>query len=139
MNKDEILELLPQRPPMVMIEGVLSADAHSCRSFFSVDSGHLFCENGRFEAAGLVENMAQTAAAHAGYLARKEQKSPPAGYIAGIKNLQIVTLPVVGEQIETEISLQHQVMNFRIIAARVFCKEAEIACCEMKILVNERE
>lgn len=138
--KDQaVIDLLPQKPPMVMLDSLLYADETKCRSGLSIRAGHLFCDENKFREPGLIENMAQTSAIQASYLAQQTGKQPPAGFIAGIKRLKIKTLPQIGARIETEIEIVQQVLDIRVINARVFVGEQEIASCEMKILVKERE
>ena len=63
-----ILELIPQRPPFVLVDEVVFADDSSIETQFCIQGDHYFSRNGFFHGSGLIENMAQSAAAHAGYL-----------------------------------------------------------------------
>ena len=46
-----------------------------------------------FKEPGLVENIAQTAAARAGYISHTENKPVLVGYIGAVNNLQVFSLP----------------------------------------------
>jgi 3-hydroxymyristoyl/3-hydroxydecanoyl-(acyl carrier protein) dehydratase len=49
-----ITELLPQRPPFVMIDEILEADEKISRGRFEIREGHLFVEGGYFTVPGIV-------------------------------------------------------------------------------------
>ena len=61
-------ELIPQRPPFVMIDRLVSSDKVYSVTELEVRSDNLFVDNGRMSASGLVENIAQTCAARIGYI-----------------------------------------------------------------------
>ncbi|MDR2814115.1 MAG: pseudouridylate synthase, partial [Prevotellaceae bacterium] len=58
-----ILELLPQRPPFVMVDTLLYCDREVTVTSLLVRDGNIFCDNGRLTEAGVIENIAQTCAA----------------------------------------------------------------------------
>jgi len=133
---NEIHSYIPQRPPFVMVDEVLHADETLVRTKFTITSDNLFAVNGNFTEPGLVENMAQTAAAGTGYKARQDGKEAPVGYIAALKNLKIDSLPRINDTITTEITFQHTVMNAHIVQGRVMVADKEIANCELKIFIK---
>ena len=53
-------ELLPQRPPFVMIDRLLSSDAVYSVTELEVRDDNIFVEDERLTASGLIENIAQT-------------------------------------------------------------------------------
>ena len=63
----QLLKLIPQRHPMVMIDKLFFSDAEKCITGLHINEENIFCNNGFFCEPGLIENMAQTAAVHAGY------------------------------------------------------------------------
>lgn len=135
MNPD-VLQLLPQQPPFVLIDALLQADESLIRSSFTIPEGHVLCADGRFSEAGLVENMAQTAAAGTGKQAKDQGLPAPVGYIGALKNLKVQEIPAVGDTITTEVRVLHRVMQATIIEARVWMDEKEIASCELKIFIR---
>ena len=62
----DILDLIPQRPPMVMVDRLLHCDPVVTETEFTVREENILVENGRMSACGLVENIAQTCAARMG-------------------------------------------------------------------------
>ena len=135
---NNISSLIPQKPPFVMIDQLLHSDEMVTRSCFCITEDNVFTINGQFTEAGLMENMAQTAAARAGYMAGLENKPVEVGYIGSVKNLEIFGLPQTNDNIQTEIKIEDQVFNVSMISGRVWCNDKLIAQCEMKIFM-ERE
>ncbi|OJW84938.1 MAG: hypothetical protein BGO69_10360 [Bacteroidetes bacterium 46-16] len=137
MTETKAMQYIPQAAPFVMIDEVTKADDTVSQTIFTVREGHLFVDNGRFTEPGLVENMAQTAAAGTGYKARQNGQAAPVGYIGAVKNLVIHELPQTGDTITTEISFIHQVMNAHIVQGRILKEGREIASCELKIFLQQ--
>jgi len=138
MEQTEVLAYIPQRPPFVMIDAVLHADEQLVRTSFTVHEGHLFVADGVFTEPGLVENMAQTAAAGTGYRARQEGKPAPVGFIGALKNLRIHMLPPVGAVIVTEIVFLQQVLQAHLVQGKIRMGEKEVASCEFKIFLQDQ-
>ena len=132
-----ITDFIPQRPPFVMIDDIVSADDAVSRTTFTVREGHLFVDGGVFTEPGLVENMAQTAAAGTGYKAQQEGKPAPVGFIGALKNLKVDQLPKVGDTLTTDVVFKMQVMNAHIVQATVKLNDKEIANCELKIFLQQ--
>ena len=137
MTVTHITELLPQRPPFVMIDEILEADDKISRGRFEIREGHLFVENGFFTEPGIVEHIAQTAGAGTGYKYKKAGKPTPMGYIGAIKNLNIIELPKVGDTLITEIAFVATVMSVHMVQGRVYNDGKEIANCELKIFLQQ--
>jgi 3-hydroxymyristoyl/3-hydroxydecanoyl-(acyl carrier protein) dehydratase len=134
-DESVITEYIPQKEPMVMVGKLLSIEGGKTISSFLIREDNIFCENGHFLEAGLIENMAQTAATGVGYLAKKEKKDPPVGFIGGIKSLRIYSLPETGDEIITEITVEHQVFDATVVNGRIYLKDTLIAECELKIFI----
>lgn len=135
-NEENIEQYIPQRPPFVMVDRVLFDDATLTRTAFLVKPDNLFLEEGRLEAAALVENIAQTAAAGAGYKAIHQQQPVKVGFIGAIKNLVVHALPVAGQTLTTETRLVNTVFNVSIVEGKIICDERVMATCEMKIFLQ---
>lgn len=134
---EDIETLIPQRPPFVMIGSLQHYDASVTRSGFTVDGDNIFVEQGYFTEPGLVENIAQTAAARAGYIAVTESKPVQLGYIGAIKDLEIYKLPTVNDELVTEIELINEVFNVSVIKGKIWCSNVLMAQCEMKIFISQ--
>lgn len=132
----DILSLIPQQPPFVMVGELLYADETVSRTSFTVTADNVMVSNGFFTEGGLLENMAQTAAAGAGYATISQNKPVEAGYIGAVKNLVIHHLPAVSDVLETEVMFKEQVFNVTLVTATVSSKGKPIAGCEMKIFIG---
>jgi 3-hydroxyacyl-[acyl-carrier-protein] dehydratase len=136
-SDNQILELIPQRPPVVMIDKLLQSGNNRTVSALTITSQNLFFENGHLSESGLVENIAQTAAAGVGYVCKIENRKVPVGFIASIKDLKIIALPPAGVEIITEAEITNTVMGVSILHGRVKLDGNILAECEMRIFVKE--
>jgi predicted hotdog family 3-hydroxylacyl-ACP dehydratase len=135
---ENILPLIPQRPPFVMIDKLLYCGENISRTGFLIRGDNIFVENGEFREPGLVENIAQTAAARAGYISQLENKPVLAGYIGSVKNLEIFSLPKTGDELVTEITIEKQIFDVTLISGKIRCYEMVLAQCEMKIFIKNQ-
>lgn len=131
-----ILDILPQRPPFVFIDYLLYCDQTVGKTSFLIKENNLFLENNYFSEAGLIENMAQTCAAHIGYNNRHEDIK--IGLIGAVKNLKIYQLPEINQSIETKIQVTNAIFNTTIVDAEIVCEEKVIAQCELKVSITEK-
>ena len=132
-----ILSCIPQRAPFVLVDKILFSDDSITRSEFFVLDDNIFVENGCLKEPGLVENIAQTAAARAGYISLLEDKPVSLGYIGAIKNLEIYFFPSTGDKLLTEITIENQIFDVTLISGKITCNEKPVAKCEMKIFINQ--
>ncbi len=132
----QITDLIPQRPPFVMVDTVLASDASSTLSSFFIREDNLFVENGIFREPGMIENIAQTVAAGRGYQGRLENKAPRIGYIGSVKNVKIHFLPKVNTKLETRVEITSQVLQFTSVSGKILSEGKLAAECELVIAVN---
>lgn len=132
----DIQSLIPQAAPFVMIDQLLYADDNITRTSFRIKEGHVFVEDGLFREPGLMENIAQTAAAGAGYRAKQENNPIAGGFIGAVKNFEVFALPAINEEIATEVVIKNQVFNVTIIEGKIWDGEKLIASCEMKLFIG---
>ena len=130
-----VLELLPQRPPFVMIDSLLSFDAVNTVTCLKIREDNLFFDDGCFTAYGITENIAQTAAARLGYINYINKTEVKIGYIGAVKNLRVLRTPKAGEEIVTTITLKEEVFGMSLVDAVVRSGNEIMAECEMKIAV----
>jgi predicted hotdog family 3-hydroxylacyl-ACP dehydratase len=136
-SKKNITDFIPQREPIVMIDDLVEAsDIHSVTQL-QIRNENIFVEGGRFTEPGLVENIAQTAAAQVGYQCSVKNIPVPLGYIAAVKNLTIFKLPVVNSRITTSIKIVNQVLDVTLAEGKVVNENGDECCrCEMRIFVK---
>lgn len=126
---------IPQKPPMVMVDRVTKASEGVVETTFLVREENVLCDRGVFTEAGLVENMAQTAAAGIGAKPDLSGKEPPVGFIGGIRNLKIMRYPAAGDELVTRITVEHEVFDASVVLGEVFLREELIASCQLKIFL----
>lgn len=134
---ENIETLIPQRPPFVMIGKLLNFSETATTTGFTIKPDNIFVENGLFREPGLVENIAQTAAARAGYVSQTENKPVLVGYIGAVNNLQVFMLPKTGDELITEITIENQIFDVTLISGKVTCNGQPVAQCKMKIFINQ--
>jgi predicted hotdog family 3-hydroxylacyl-ACP dehydratase len=140
VTKDKIQDFIPQRPPMIMVDALLSHDGGQSTSSLKVEANNLFCSGGVLREAGLIENMAQTAALHTGWEAMQHYGGqhgfkPPVGMIGAVKKFKLYRLPEVDTELVTGISILTHVFNATIISGKVFMGRELLAECEMQIFI----
>jgi len=131
-----ITDYIPQRPPMVMIDELIEAGEHAVVSSFCILPSSIFTNDGKFSEAGLVENIAQTAAAMVGHRCISQNIPVPLGFIAAVKDLKINFVPDVNSVIQTKVSVTNTVMNVTIIEGKIEQSNNVLCTCEMKILIT---
>ncbi|MFT3932040.1 MAG: 3-hydroxyacyl-ACP dehydratase [Chitinophagaceae bacterium] len=136
---ENIESLIPQRKPFVMIDTLAGGNGDFTKTRLHVKADNIFVENGFFTEPGLLENIAQTAAAKAGYEAQKDNEPVRVGYIGAVKNFEVHALPAVGDIIETEIVIGNQVFDVSVVKGTIRCGEKLIARCEMKIFIKNHK
>jgi len=131
----ELEKLLPHEHPMLMVDTLVKSDSEITITNFTIKQDNVFCNNGILKEAGLIENMAQTAALRSGYNSKLKNSTVQTGYIASIKNLTILFLPKINEIIETKVIQKTEIGNIKVISAYIKLKEKLIAKCEMTVII----
>jgi len=134
---NDIQSLIPQKPPFVMVDKLLSVTETATTTGFSIKADNIFVQDGVFKEPGLVENIAQTAAASAGYVSHTQNKPVLVGYIGAVNNLQVFALPKTGDELITEITTENQIFDVTLISGKITCNGQLIAQCKMKIFINQ--
>lgn len=133
----DILDLIPQRPPMVMVSDHISYDERNTVTTFYIKKENIFCRDGFFTEPGLIENIAQTCAVRIGYFNKINDKEILIGFIGAIKELKIHFLPPAEIKIRTEVFIETEILGFTLIRGKVFSDEKLCAECEMRILIRQ--
>lgn len=135
---EDIIPLIPQKPPFVMVGKLIHVDDNHTRSSFLINRDNVFVMNNQFLEAGLMENIAQTAALRAGYTAQIESKPVVVGYIGAVSGFEVYGLPRVDDEITTEITVENQIFDITVLSGRVWHNENLLAKCEMKLFSTSK-
>ena len=134
---EELYKLIPQRNPIVMVDTFFCADEEGAETGLRVQSGNLFCKDGLLREPGMIEHVAQSAAAFAGYAPFTKGESPKLGFIGEVKKFKIVRLPEVGEFLHTSLHVLGEAAGVTLISAETKSGEEVLATCQMKIFIKE--
>ena len=137
VTKQNILNYIPQREPICLVHSIYECSDQESTTGFFVESNNFFINNNQLSEAGVIENLAQSCAAHAGYICSLRNLPPKVGFIANIKDLEIFSLPPVNAELITVIKLKAYVMNVTLVVATSSCNGIPVAECEMKIFIQE--
>jgi predicted hotdog family 3-hydroxylacyl-ACP dehydratase len=129
--------LIPQRPPIVMVDVVWSADEQSADTGLTIQEDNIFVKDGFFREPGLIEHIAQSAAAFAGYGTFVRGEEPKLGFIGEIKDCVFNLMPPVGSELRTHTQLVTEIGGIRLINAEVRLKDELVATCVMKFFLKD--
>jgi predicted hotdog family 3-hydroxylacyl-ACP dehydratase len=136
LQGEGIYQLIPQRPPITMVDKLWDADAESATTGLTIKADNIFVSEGMFREPGLIEHIAQSAAAFAGYEAYSKGLPPRIGYIGEIKKCHIYFFPQVGQQLKTQIRLTGKAGEVSLIEALTECEGEKAVECQMKIFLK---
>ena len=134
---EELYKLIPQRNPIVMVDTFFWADEESAETGLHVQSDSIFCEGGLLREPGMIEHVAQSAAAFAGYASFTKGEAPKLGFIGEVKKFKIDRLPKVGEFLRTRLRVLGEAAGVTLISAETKSGEEVLATSQMKIFIKE--
>ena len=139
VNRTDIIKYIPQRWPMVMIDDLVEASDTHAVTGFEIQPDNIFIRDHSLAEPGLVENIAQTAAAQVGFVCMQKNIPVPIGYIAAIKDLKIHALPAENTRIDTTITVKNQVMDITLVQGEIRQNETLLCSCEMRIFAKLKQ
>lgn len=134
---EEIFRLIPQRPPMVMVDTLYSARVEGGVTGLAVKEENLFCIGGHLTEPGIIEHSAQSAAAFAGYRYYLAGEEPHIGLIGEIKTFSIERTPAVGEKLRTEVHVEGEAMGMSLVRTETYVDGHKIAGGVIKIFIAD--
>lgn len=136
---DALLSLIPQRPPIVMVDKFYGIEEDRSYTGLTVTSDILFIENNHLHEPGIIEHIAQSAAVRVGYGCVQSKRPVPLGFIGSVDKMTIHLLPEAGQELDTEIKIIQEVGEITLIGATVKCGDILVAECRMKIVLKRDE
>lgn len=134
MTIDDVTSLIPQRPPILVVDRFECGDEESCTTELVIRENNMFLSDGRMAAEGIIEHIAQTAAAYIGYRRKLAGEEVNLGFIGDIKKCAIAeTMPAVGKTIKTTMRVVSQVGGITMIAAESKVDDVAVLSCRMKL------
>lgn len=134
----DVTELLPQQRPFVMIDRLVHIDETTVVSKFQIKSDNLFLDENYFTAPGIIENIAQTAAARMGYINKYVNKGDiTLGFIGEVKNLVFEECPKINDELTTTVEITNEVLSTLLAKTEVRVNDKLIAHGNMKISMTD--
>ena len=135
-----IKQLIPQRSPIMMVDELLCVNGDEAQCRLAVREDNFFLEeDGLIAEVGIIEHIAQSASAFAGYRAVVEEGAtePPVGYIGEVKNFECYDLPSVGDTVHTRMEVVAKMADVTLVQAETSLNGKPTAVCQMKIFIQK--
>lgn len=132
-----ITDLIPQRPPFVMVDKVLSCDNTDAITEFVVREDNIFLDDMKLSPAGIIENMAQSCAARMGCISRLSSGTIKIGFIGDIRDCTILRQPDCHETLTTHVEVIEEVFNLTLANVETKVADEVIASARMKIALTD--
>ncbi|MFL9844668.1 hypothetical protein [Flavobacterium rhizosphaerae] len=135
LKHNEVERLIPQKAPFVMVDALFSFEENKLVAGFTVPYGNIFVTEGCFTEPGIIEHMAQSVALYTGYQYYLKNEPAPTGYIGSIKDVKVLTLPAVGDELVTKISVLQEFMGITLVDIVTLVNGNTIATSQMKTVL----
>ena len=138
-NSTDIERLIPQRSPILMVDELLEATDEKAICQLTLRADNFFMQfDGTLAEVGIIEHIAQSASALAGYKAIKAGATrPPVGYIGEVKNFHLYQIPVLGDVLRTTVTMGPTVQGVSIVWGTTQIGDQVVADTQLKIFVKE--
>lgn len=135
--QEDPLELIPQRPPMVLVDRFEGIDAEGVSTTgYTVVPAGLFVAGGRMSECGIIEHMAQSAAARIGWCCRAEGRPVPVGFIGAVSRLELHDLPRTGVHLRTRLRIVQEIGPLSLAEVRTEADGRPLAEGNLKIYLQ---
>jgi 3-hydroxymyristoyl/3-hydroxydecanoyl-(acyl carrier protein) dehydratase len=133
LDQFEMTSLIPQRPPFMMVDKILSCDDTDAVTEFLVRQDNILLDGNQLSSAGIVENMAQSCAARMGCVNLLHNRPIKLGFIGEIKNLKINRQPMLNDHLITEVHILMDVFDMTLASVYTKVNGEVIAEARMKL------
>ena len=136
---EDIQKLIPQRNPIIQVDELTRVEGDSAETRLLVKADNYFIDEDQlFAEPGLIEHIAQSASAFAGYQDLQQgATTPPVGYIGEVKRFHCYRRPAIGEQLHTTIIMGAEVAGVTMLTGETRVGEEVVADTQMKIFVEQ--
>lgn len=130
---NEILQIIPQRPPFVFIDKLIFADESGAEVTYVVkEDCPLICDK-KLPLAGILEHVAQSCAARIGHIQSSQNEPIRIGYIGAVKKIELFRSPSVGECLTTKVKLIDCVLDISLLQCDTYVADELIAQTTIKL------
>ena len=125
----DITVLVPHAKPMLLVDKLVRADQNSLCSEVTIGKYTLFCHEDGVDAWIGIEYMAQTVAAHAGFLAHRKNEPVRIGFLLGTRHYQCqVNIFPFGATLQIQVERQYLSEDgLGSYECRIFAQDQELA------------
>ncbi|MBR1933329.1 MAG: beta-hydroxyacyl-ACP dehydratase [Prevotella sp.] len=132
----EIERLIPQRKPFVMVDEFEATAENAAQTALYVRADNLFVlPDGTLAETGLIEHIAQSAAALAGFQSASGGE-PRIGLIGEVKHFECHRRAAAGEVVHTVIAFGLSFGSVTLVQGHCRIGEEEIASAKLKIFMQ---
>ena len=132
----DIERLIPQRYPMVMVDEFEATAENVAQTALLVRADNLFMlADGTLSETGLIEHVAQSAAALAGYQSASNGQ-PRIGLIGEVKHFECHRRPMASEVVHTTIEFGFSFGSVTLVLGHCRIGDEEIASANLKIFMQ---
>jgi histidine ammonia-lyase len=125
------------RPPMRLVQRLRWVEDSCAEGETTLSVGDVGVDqDGRVEAAALVELVAQTYAAAQGYQDQRSGKPANLGYLVGVSDFRIDRLPSAGQRLLIKIKSSSAFEDFYLVEGQVLCDNCVVAGGTLKVWVQ---
>jgi predicted hotdog family 3-hydroxylacyl-ACP dehydratase len=135
IEKESLEQLLPQKFPFVMVTALCDYSENTLVSGLKVNEDNIFYHDGILLESGLIEHMAQSVALHTGYSFFLRDEPAPTGYIGSIKEVQILKLPRLNQEIKTTVTILQEFAGITLVDLTSRIDDEVIATGQMKTIL----
>ena len=134
---EELFELIPQRPPIVMVDLLRNVTDSGAETGLLIQENNLFVHDGQFCEPGLIEHIAQSAAAFAGFKGYAAGEKPRLGYIGELKRFIFYARPSAGQRLSTTLRVLGEAGGITLMSAETRVGDEFVVEGQMKIFLAE--
>lgn len=133
-----ITDIIPQREPIIMVHKVISAIEDKFVTSFEIENDNIFLKGNILQEPALIENIAQSAAAGFGILAKQAgEENNSLGFIGSITKVVCHKLPKIGDTINTSVNIVMKFGAITLIKGKNYVNNELLLECEMKIVTGK--
>lgn len=134
----DISKLIPQRPPIQMIDSFVYDGGNECGTELLVSEDNIFVTDGCLASEGILEHIAQSAAAFLGYKRVLDGLGIALGFIGDIRKCRFSDISAKpGDTLQTNLKIVSVIGNITMISATVCVSGEQIVTCSMKLALEE--
>jgi len=133
----EIAEIMLHRPPMLLIDELISYDETRATARTTFSHERYGAENGFTSEPALIECMAQTVAAQRGQLAYDKGISPQPGMLVGVQNTEFHRPAEVDIPLNIDIEITHKLDNLYLVDCEITHRSERIVSGSLKFYAPE--